>query len=139
MNYTPIINSKLKMFKKNYSLDNLEDNDAFELFINNLVLRSYQPEAFSVINDLFDQICVGGQEDTGIDGLAIKINGLFISTKEDIDNVITGNPRINIEFIFIQSKNKSHLDSGEFGKFMDGIVDYLSENQYEPHNAKISN
>lgn len=139
MNYLPIINSKLNLYRKNFSLENINDNCAFEWFINNLILRTYQPEAFSVINDLFDQICVGGQEDTGIDGLAIKVNGVFISTKEDIDSIIKNHPRINIEFLFIQSKYKPHLDSGEFGKFMDGIVDYLSEKQFEPHNAKISN
>jgi len=88
---------------------------------------------------LFDQICVGGQGDTGIDGLAIRVNGIFISTKEDVDNIIRTNNRINIDFIFIQSKNKPHLDSGEFGKFMDGITDFLSETQFEPHNAKIAN
>lgn len=139
MNYIPIINSKLNLFKRNYELTTVNDNDVFEMFINNLILRTYQPEAFSVINDIFDQICVGGQEDTGIDGLAIKVNGMFVSTKQDIDNIINNNPRINIDFLFIQSKNKPHLDSGEFGKFMDGIVDYLSEKQVEPHNNKIAN
>ena len=139
MNYAPIINSKLKLFKKNYGLEKLEDNAAFEFFINNLVLRMYQPEAFSAVNDLFDQVCVGGQEDTGIDGIAIKINGVFISTKEDVDGIIKNNPRIKIEFIFIQAKNKSNLDSGEFGKFMSGVTDFLSEQQCEPHNEKIGN
>ena len=138
MNYMPIVNSKMNIFKKNYCLESLPENDLFEIFVNNLILRSYQPEAFSAINDLFDQICVGGQGDTGIDGLAIKINGIFVSTKEDVDNIIRTNNRINVDFIFIQSKNKAHLDSGEFGKFMDGIIDFLSEKQFEPHNEKIS-
>lgn len=139
MNYLPIINSKINVFKKNYSLENLEKNELFEIFINNLILRTYQPETFLAVNDLFDQICVGGQGDTGIDGLAIKVNGIFVSTKEDIDNIIRTNNRINIDFIFIQSKNKANLDSGEFGKFMDGVIDFLSEKQFEPHNTKISN
>ena len=139
MNYAPIINSKLKMFKKTYGIEPMEDNAAFELFVNNLILRMYQPEAFSAVNSLFDQICVGGQEDTGIDGLAIKVNGIFVSTKEDIDNIIKRNPRINIDFIFVQSKNKTTLDSGEFGKYMTGVVDFLSEYQLEPHNEKIAN
>lgn len=137
MNYDPIINSKLNAYKKNYGIENLEDNEAFEQFVNNLILRTYQPEAFSVINSLFDQICVGGQNDTGIDGLAIKVNGVFVATKEDVDDILKKNNRIDVEIIFIQSKFKKNINSGEFGKFMDGIVDYLSENQYEPHNAKI--
>lgn len=139
MNYTPIINSRLKVFKRNFGIEQLDDNTAFEFFINNLILRMYQPESFSAINNLFDQICVGGQEDTGIDGLAIKVNGVFVSTKEDVDSIIKSNPRINIDFMFMQAKNKVNLDSGEFGKFMSGVLDFLSEQQLEPHNEKIAN
>jgi len=36
MNYTPIVNSKLNVFRKNYSLENLPENDLFEIFINNI-------------------------------------------------------------------------------------------------------
>ena len=70
----------MSAFSKNYALEKLDNNELFEMFINNLILRSYQPEAFSVMNDLFDQICVGGTDDTGIDGLAIRVNGIFVST-----------------------------------------------------------
>ena len=139
MNYLPIIQSKLKLFKKNYGISTLDNNTAFEMFINNMILRTFQPEDFSVINDLFDQVCVGGQDDTGIDGLAIKVNNLFVATKADIDDIVKRSHRIQVEFIFVQSKYKEHLDSGEFGKFMDGILDFLSDSQYEPSNPKISN
>ena len=43
MNYTPIINSKMSAFIKNYALKKLDNNELFEMFINNLILRSYQP------------------------------------------------------------------------------------------------
>lgn len=139
MNYSPIIKSHLNLFKKNYGITHLDDNTAFEMFINNMILRTVQPEDFSVINDLFDQVCVGGQDDTGIDGLAIKVNNIFVATKSDIDDIVKKSHRIQVEFIFVQSKYKEHLDSGEFGKFMDGILDFLSDSHYEPHNSKISN
>jgi hypothetical protein len=137
MNYEPIIKNKLSFFKKSYGLESQSDHAAFELFVNNLILRTYLPESFSAINDLFDSICVGGNNDTGIDGIAIKVNGIFIATKQDIDNIIKTQNKINIEFLFIQSKFKENLDSGEFGKFADGIVDFLNDKSYEPHNEKI--
>ena len=73
----------------------------------------------------------------GIDGLAIKVNGIFVSTKQDIDELVELNKQISIEFLFIQSKNKDKLDSGEYGKFADGIIDFLADEHHEPHNEKI--
>lgn len=138
MNYDPIIKSKLNAFSKNYNLENCTENDSFEMFINNLILRTYQPERFLTVDSLFDQVCVGGQNDTGIDGLAIRVNGVFVGTKEDVDQIIKLNNRIKVDFLFIQSKFKKNLDSGEFGKFTDGVIDFLSETQYEPSNSKIA-
>jgi hypothetical protein len=43
----------------------------------------------------------------------------------------------SLPYLFIQSKNRNKLDSGEYGKFVDGIVDFLSDTHHEPHNEKI--
>ncbi len=138
MNYEPIIKSKINQFKTNFNLESLADNEVFEIFVNYIILKSYQPNTYSYTSELFDEICVGGQNDTGIDGIAIKVNDTFISTKKDIDEIIEKDNRINIEFLFIQSKYTKKLDSAEFGVFMDGVVDFLRENQNEPHNQKIA-
>lgn len=45
--------------------------------------------------------------------------------------------KIRIEFIFIQSKYKEKFDTGEYGKFVDGVIDFLQEEHNEPHNEKI--
>ena len=138
MNLEPIIKSKVSQFKSNYNLESISDSEAFELFVNNTILKSYQPNTFSYTSDIFDDICVGGQNDTGIDGIAIRINDSFVSTIKDIDDIIERDNRINIEFLFIQSKYTKKLDSAEFGIFMDGVVDFLREKQNEPHNDKIA-
>lgn len=70
MNFEPIIYTKLDNFKKSYGLESMTDNDAFERFVNNTILKSHQPEAFTTNNDLMLKISVGGQNDMGIDGIA---------------------------------------------------------------------
>ncbi len=137
MNFEPIIKTKLEHFKNSYGIESLPDNEAFERFVNNSIMRFHQPDAFSTSNDLFFKICVGGQNDMGIDGLAIKVNGIIINSKQDVDNLIKSQKKINIEFIFIQSKYKDKIDTGEYGKFIDGVVDFLSDVHYEPRNEKI--
>lgn len=137
MKFEPMVKVLLKEYQKSYGKENIREDEAFEYFVNHTILRSHQPEAFSVINDICDLICVDGQNDMGIDGIAIKVNDIFISTKADIDNIISMYRKIRIEFIFIQSKYKEKFDSGEYGKFIDGITDFLQVEHYEPHNEKI--
>ena len=127
----------LREYQKSYGKMNVSEDEAFEYFVNHTILRSHQPEAFGVINDICDLICVDGQNDMGIDGIAIKVNDIFISTKEDIDSIISLYRKIKIEFIFIQSKYKEKFDTGEYGKFVDGITDFLQMEHNEPHNEKI--
>jgi cold shock CspA family protein len=45
--------------------------------------------------------------------------------------------RIDVEFIFIQSKATEHFEKGEFLKFTSGIEEFLSKEQIQPVNEKI--
>lgn len=137
MQFEPMIRVLLKEYQKSYGMENIGEDKAFEYFVNHTILRSHQPEAFSVINDICDLICVDGQNDMGIDGIAVKINDIFVSSIEDVDNILSLHKKIRIEFIFIQSKYKEKFDTGEYGKFVDGVVDFLQTEHYEPHNDKI--
>lgn len=137
MQFEPMLKVMLKDYQKSYRMENVAEDVAFEYFVNHTILRSHQPEAFNVINDICDLICVDGQNDMGIDGIAIKVNDIFISTIDDIDNILSMHRKIRIEFIFIQSKYKEKFDTGEYGKFVDGVVDFLQVEHYEPHNEKI--
>ena len=137
MQFEPMIQARINSFKDKNGLRGVAEDRLFELFVNDTILRSHQPDVGTTGDALLDECSVGGADDMGIDGLAIKVNGAFVSTTQDIDEIIELNKQIAVEFIFIQSKNKDRLDSGEFGKFTDGIIDFLSENHNEPHNDKI--
>jgi len=138
MNLEPIITAKLKRFKAVHGFDALEDTRAFELFVNYQILYSQQPDAFFGDSQLLDFISVGGSNDLSIDGIAIKTNGVFINTKEDFDIIVERSKRVEIEFIFIQSKFKKKFEMGEFNNFTSGVRDFLSEQQTQPLNNKIS-
>ena len=137
MQFEPMIKARINAFKVNHAIPNITDDRLFELFVNDAILRSHQPDINTSEDTILDECSVGGADDMGIDGLAIKVNGSFVSTTQDIDELIELNKQISIEFLFIQSKNKDKLDSGEYGKFSDGIIDFLGDNHHEPHNEKI--
>ena len=137
MQFEPMIKARINSFKQSHALSGIAEDKLFELFVNDAILRSHQPDISVTEDTLLDECSVGGADDMGIDGLAIKVNGSFVSTKQDVDELIELNKQISVEFIFIQSKNKDKLDSGEYGKFADGIIDFLCEEHHEPHNEKI--
>ena len=139
MNFEPIINARFKLFIDVYGLKKEKESSAFEKFVNHAILVSHQPDAFSAGNEMMDFVSVGGSNDLGIDGIAIKINGLFVSSIQDVTDIISLTKRSNIEFIFIQSKYKPKFDMGELNNFITGVRDFLSEKHLQPRNSKVDN
>ncbi len=137
MNVEPIINAKFKRFRDQMELNNCADGLAFEQFVNYTILSAHQPDAFNGDSELFDKVNVGGSDDMGIDGIAIKINGLLIRDLNEAKDLVKKFPRLSIEFIFIQSKYKSNFDKGEFNNFTDGVREFLSEKQRQPCNELV--
>lgn len=137
MQFEPMIKARINSFKVSQGLMDVTDDRLFELFVNNAIICSHQPDIDLSEATVLDECSVGGSDDMGIDGLAIKVNGSFVLTTQDVDELIELNKQLSIEFLFIQSKNKDKLDAGEYGKFADGIIDFLSDNHHEPHNEKI--
>jgi cold shock CspA family protein len=132
-----VIKSKFERFRKEMDVTEIQEGLAFEQFVNYSLLIGHQPEAFSGDNELFDAVNVGGSNDMGIDGLAVKVNGLLIRSLEEIKDLIEIMQRIDVEFIFIQSKATEHFEKGEFLKFTSGIEEFLSKEQIQPVNEKI--
>ena len=138
MNVEPIIDARFKKFRESYDLGNLSDDDAFERFVNHTILSTHQPDAFGADAQLLDSICVGGTEDTGIDGIGVKLNGLFVKDEEEVKDIIEKFPRVSVEFIFIQSKSSTTFDTSGFNKFVTGVRDFLSEDHHMRGNEKIN-
>ena len=138
MNVEPIIDARFKRFRTSFELENMEDGSAFERFVNHAILSGHQPDAFGSDEELLDTICVGGQDDMGIDGIGIKLNGLFVRGVEDVDDITDKFKRATVEFIFIQSKLSKKFDLGDFTKFASGVKDFLSENHLKPRNQKVN-
>ncbi|HRB71844.1 MAG TPA: AIPR family protein [Flavobacterium sp.] len=126
MTNEPIINARFKKFRDNYGLNNMADGDAFERFTNSAILTSHQPDAFSADSELLDKVCIGGMGDNGIDGLAIKLNGILVKTIDEINDIIARFKTANIEFIFVQSKYKDKFEAAELNSFIAGVRNFLN-------------
>lgn len=138
MKLQPIIKKKVELFKAEKGYEGVDDNKIFELFVNHHILYAEQPDKFFGNSDILDLVTVGGNNDMGMDGIAIMVNDSLISSKEDFDYLLENTKKIKIRFIFIQAKSGTDADSGEFSKFITGIKDFLqNERPIQPYNQKI--
>lgn len=89
---------------------------------------------FSIISNEYnktfdlDFVTIGDGDDTGIDGIAIIVNGLLIESIDEIDDLIEKNSAIEVTFIFIQSKTSSNFSSSDLNTFVFGVKDFFSTN-----------
>lgn len=87
MTLEPIILAKMEKYKEDYLLNELTMDEVFERFVNSQILNQIQPGVFSTDYEVLDLICVGGGNDLGLDGIAISVNGRFVRSKQDIDDI----------------------------------------------------
>jgi len=72
-----VTKSYLQEFREEQSLSNdLPDSDLFEYFADYCVVSIAHEEEFDTAD-----VHVGGEDDLGIDGLAIVVNGVLVSSE----------------------------------------------------------
>lgn len=136
MIYEPIIKAHQKKFVEAFELSKCSDSEAFEKFANYTELLQHQPDAFSSDMELLDTVSIGGGDDGGIDGIAIKINNYLIKTQDEIDEFLKKG-QLEIEIIFIQAKNTKNFDSQELGAFISGIRAFFDKESTYPFNVQV--
>lgn len=116
-----------------FNITEAEDmSDKFELFsIYSIVSKEYS-DSFDVM-----QLWTGKENDTGIDGVAIMVNGRIIENKEEIDDLLEMNKYLDVTFIFIQSKTSSSFEAKEISNFTYGVSDFFEDHPRLPRNEEI--
>ncbi|GAB2801599.1 AIPR family protein [Rhabdobacter roseus] len=74
-----------------------------------------------------DTVSIGNGGDTGIDGIAIIVNGQLVESIEEVDDLLDKNNSLEVSYIFIQAKSSSSFDSGSINTFIFGVLDFFSD------------
>ena len=117
-----ITRSLLNSFVNEESLVTSTEAEAFEHFCNYTVISSEYSEQFD-INDVH----AGSGNDTGLDGIAILVNGTLVTDTQEMNDLLTTNRYLDVTFILVQAKTSSNFDGAEFGTFAFGAADFFSE------------
>lgn len=144
----PILKKHFSNFKQRFEIippNNLSEREAilfeskaFEKFVNNIIFSLDNPDTFTGDIDLLNFISIGGGHDTGIDGLGIRVNDIFVRNIDDVKVILKEkNKKIEYDFIFVQSKMQTNFDTAEFNTFALGVEHFLSKNPILPENDRL--
>ena len=110
-------------FAKMRGLSHLDQFELFEVFVASCVFRKYHQ---SDIIDIEDSVLSGGSGDGGLDAVGILVNGRLARTEEDINYFEETGQRLDVEFVFIQSKTSSSFDAAQIGNFIFGVEQFFA-------------
>lgn len=121
-----IIESFLEIHRKEYSIENIKTETAFEHFINRCIVNKYSNDRF----DPSDVMTDAGEK--GLDGVAICINGRIVTTLDELNAIFAESQTFDVHFVFIQSKTSEHFDGDEIGTFVYGVKAFFAEKHLRP-------
>lgn len=127
-----ITKSLITELLKSQELNSEGDSKDFEKLVNYCIVSNEYSKTFDI-----NLISIGDGADTGIDGVAIIVNGQLIENKEEIDDLLERNNSLEVNYIFTQAKTSSSFNSGEINTFIFGIKDFFSESPSLVRNAEV--
>ena len=123
----------VRNFSEARSLQGKDASKQFEYFSTNLILNRY----FGGDYDL-DDIVVGGGGDTGIDAIALVVNGQIVSDIDEFRDVSAATNSLDVTFIFVQSETSGGFDTKKIGQFQFGVEDFFSASPSLPRSQAVS-
>ncbi|MFC5772020.1 AIPR family protein [Thauera sinica] len=127
-----VLESYLHSFAEQYEISSLKDDEKFEHFVNFCIVSKQYPRNFD-----FEDASLGGGDDAGLDGAAVIINGIFVTTPEQVREVAKRNGYLDVDFYLIQSKSSSKFKGDQVGTFLFGVKSLFDEAPSMPENDSI--
>ncbi len=123
-----ICESLLNEFSTEHDIASLSEDKRFEHFASFIVVKRHYQGTFAT-----DDIVVGEGGDTGIDSIAIIVNGTMIAEPdEELDAGI-----LDVSFVFVQAKTSPSFDSSDITNLGYGVLDFFRDTPKLTRNQKV--
>lgn len=116
-----ITESLIKELLNTLEIASKGESKDFEKLANYTIVSTEYNKTFDV-----EAITVGDSNDTGLDGIAIIVNGQLVESIEEVEDLLERNNFLEIDYVFIQSKTSSSFESAEINTFIFGVQDFFS-------------
>lgn len=127
-----ILKSYVDSFSESEGYVSLKNDDQFERFVNFCIVSKQYPRDFDV-----EALSVGGDGDTGIDGVAITVNGNIVQSEEEAEYLCSKGHVLDVSFTFIQSKNSARFKGDQVGTLIFGLKNFFDKTSSIPENEHI--
>ena len=128
-----ISESLLNEFSTERDIAHLKDDKKFEHFASYITVRRHYAETFET-----EDIVVGSGGDTGIDGIAIIVNGSLVTDAEVLVEQAGKAGHLDVGFVFIQAEKSPGFDASKIGNFGYGVKDFFSEQPQLKRNERVA-
>ncbi|MDP3680349.1 MAG: AIPR family protein [Flavobacterium sp.] len=123
-----ITKSLIKDFTSKFDFSEITDETViFEHFVNYTILEKKLEDRLDEEN--LEKINIGINGTFGLDGFCILINKHLITTKEDLNEIISNNVKPFAEVFFIQAKTSNSFEVKEISSFGNAIEDFVAIEQ----------
>jgi len=130
-----ILLGALAEFAGNFSLGHQEESKLFESFANYIILSKIDPEAFSDTS-VFRTVDVDSGGTFGIDAFALIVNDTLITNPDDLA-LQRKSKRLDVRFVFIQTKRSTSIDNGDLLKFVAAVKDVFNQSLKLPESTDL--
>jgi len=123
-----ITKSLIKDFTSKFDFSQITDETViFEHFVNYIILEKKLEDRLDEEN--LEKINIGINGTFGLDGFCILLNKHLITTKEDLNEIISNNVKPVAEVFFIQAKISNNFEVKEISSFGNAIEDFSAIDQ----------
>lgn len=95
--------------------------DAFERFAAYIVVSPHIEAAID-----YENVITGSGGDTGLDAIAIVVNGELITDPEEIDRLASSGATLDVNYIFVQAETSTSFATSKIGQIEYGVKDFFA-------------
>lgn len=128
-----ITQSLLTEFSDSAGTNNLPEDQRFEHFGAFLAVSRHFAETFDT-----REVVTGAGDDTGLDAIAILVNGALVTDPELVEELAQTNGHVDATFVFIQAKRSASFETSQIGHFGFGVSDFFKEKPTITRNQAVS-
>ena len=127
-----ITTALLAEFSVENQIENLPEETRFEHFAAYLATSRHVADTFDTAD-----LHTGAGGDTGIDALAILINGSLVTDSELVAELAETNGYLDVTFMFVQAERSPAFDGAKIGTFGFGVNDFFQDPSQLPRNEAV--
>jgi hypothetical protein len=119
----------LSEFSNERGITHLPEDKRFEHFVCFITVGRHYSDSFDT-----EDIVVGAA--TGIDGIAVIVNGILITDSESLEEVDSA-AELDVTFVFVQADRGPTFDAAKIGNFGFAVTDFFKDQPTLPRNEKV--